>query len=299
MFRKLYFPLFISCLAFFHPSFAGDIKIVKIIALDTNNSGNINAVEIQFDQGVVDDSVYNVLSDWTFSTDQFVSSDAGATFNTTTQVVSGGTDSDPDDEFVRIGFNSTNVSGTDTLDYNYTISGLDSIRNTIAGSNTLKDTTGTANDNASPVVNSITAQDDTVGASFIGSTFQLDIFFSEEMDQAVDPDVFFPNHDTSTYFNGTDTSGWVSNIKFRVRYNVIDNDDNVTGLDIRITGAQDDSSNTQVQFDSTDLFDVDTDDPGVSTIVAQDDTIGQAIVTAGTFYIDVTFDEDMNQGVTP
>lgn len=95
------------------------LQIVRIIAYDGDHNGDIGTVEIEFNKAVADTSFDgNVISDWQFSTDNFVTWDYMNTFDTNVDSIGLGTGTN--DQFIQYYTpHFSNLKGTGTLKYRY------------------------------------------------------------------------------------------------------------------------------------------------------------------------------------
>ena len=106
--------------------------------------------------------------------------------------------------------------------------------------------------NLTPNLTSIT------DANLGNGNFKLTLVYSETMDSTIDPTISFPNENPNNTI--TDISGnWANDTTYVATYNVVDIQEFVANIDVRITGAKD-AVNTQVQFDKVDVFSINTRD---------------------------------------
>jgi len=132
----------------------------------------------------------------------------------------------------------------------------------------------------------------------IPGTFLINATFSEPMNTAVIPTIGFDSAaaSTLTYLSGS----WVNSTLYSVEYTLVDANVEATGIDVNVTGAEDAIGNSQDPdpTEETDMFDIDTIAPTVSSIWVSDELINEAD-DGGYFLVNVTFSETMNTGVTP
>ncbi len=243
--------------AFGNASDGADPVVISAYSLDNptgSPDGNVESIELEFSENIVDVEISGgTLADWDIS-DGSGSDNIGG-FNTQTEVVSGGTDGDANDEFVTLTFTPSNATGTGafTLDYNNSGSNI-----TDGNSNILQNFSGLAlTDGAKPVVFS-TASDltpnDNEGAASPTST--LSMVYSEDIagvgggiltlvEDEVPPDIF--NYDVTNVSEVSITGNNVTvNLGFTMK--------NLTDYYVLLSdGAFDDSpvnaGNTQTSFD--------------------------------------------------
>ncbi len=145
-------------------------------------------------------------------------------------------------------------------------------------------------------VTAIAASADPVTDANVGTgSFTITVDFSENMNTGVNPTISFPTAgenpeiNTLTFNNGS----WSSNTRYVATYDVADANENIANIDIRVSGAQDAANNTQTVYNQADFFNVDTQNPAVSSVTTNLNPI--ADTDAGNnFTITVIFSEDMN-----
>ena len=126
-------------------------------------------------------------------------------------------------------------------------------------------------------------------------TFCLTIDYSEAVltDGTADPVITFPVEDptnTITFNNGS----WSDADTYVACYDVVDVDEEVWDIDVHIEGAKDDpAENTQVIYDETDAFDIDTMNPVVTNVTPDPVLITDVDVGTNTFTLTVDYSEDM------
>ena len=132
----------------------------------------------------------------------------------------------------------------------------------------------------------------------IPGTFLINATFSEPMNTAVTPTIGFDSAAASTL---TSPSGsWYSSTIYSVVYTLVDANVTATGIDVYVSGAEDEVGNSQEPDPTTeaDMFDIDTQEPTVTGIAVSDDLINEAD-DGGCFYVYVNFSEQMDPAYTP
>jgi hypothetical protein len=152
-------------------------------------------------------------------------------------------------------------------------------------------------DITSPTVNNINPEFAVISDSEIASTFSLTITYNEEMDAASTPTITFPteNPGTSLSFQAGSSSWSSGNTVYTAVFNLTDQNLDLENIDVRITGANDKSSNVQTVYNEANVFSIDTRNPTVS--IGLDNTL--VTVVDNTITLTATFVEEMNAGVTP
>ena len=157
-------------------------------------------------------------------------------------------------------------------------------------------------DTLNPMVTSVVANDllitdsDTPGTG----TFTVTVDFSEAMDQTVDPTLTFGPAVVSTLTLNAGLSGWTDSDTYVAAYNVADGNVDHDSVTVDVTGAQDASGNAQVDYTPENEFAIDTLNPMVTSVVANDLLITDSDTPGtGTFTVTVDFSEAMDQTVDP
>ena len=122
-------------------------------------------------------------------------------------------------------------------------------------------------DTQNPTVVSVTPNDTLITDADVGTgNFTVTVIYSENMDETVDPDIeFIPAVSTTLTFS---SGSWTDNLTYVATYNIADAGVNVVGVDVLVENAQDDNADTQVSYTETDAFDIDTQNPTVTTLTA-------------------------------
>ena len=112
-------------------------------------------------------------------------------------------------------------------------------------------------DVSAPTVESVVASDTLLGVADAGTPFTLAVTFSEAMDPATVPAIDFGSDDLSgtlTFTSGAFSSG---DTVYTATYAVADGGDNITDIDVTVTGGADANGNAQTDGTETDVFSVD------------------------------------------
>ncbi len=151
-------------------------------------------------------------------------------------------------------FNVTpTTEGTLTVDINANVA------QDIAGNDNTSATQLTRTvDLTKPTLISVTPNIATITDANVGnSNFKLTLVYSEAMDTTINPTISFPNENPNNTI--TDVSGnWTNNTTYEATYNVVDVNEAVANIDIRVVGAKDTVGNIQTQLDSVDRFSINT-----------------------------------------
>jgi len=143
--------------------------------------------------------------------------------------------------------------------------------------------------------NIATITDGNVGAG----TFSISLTFSETMDGVTNPTISFPNASGQTTLTTNSNSWNATDDVFTLAYTVSDNNENISGINIRAINAQDTYGNLMQQYDEAGKFNIDMLNPSVSGFTASANPITDANVGTGSFTITIDFDENMDTGTDP
>ncbi len=137
-----------------------------------------------------------------------------------------------------------------------------------------------------PTLSSITPNLTTITDANVGnSNFTLTLVYSEAMDTTINPTISFPNENPNNTILGI-SGNWTNNTTYVATYNVVDVNEAVANIDIRVTGAKDVGGNIQNQLDSVDKFSINTNNgDNIITGTPESDAFSTSttkdIITAG------------------
>ncbi len=154
-------------------------------------------------------------------------------------------------------------------------------------------------DMENPVVTSITPYILNIGDGNIGNnTFKLTIVYNKVMKNTPLPTISFPvESPTNTLKNVSGT--WTSPTTYVATYDVVEANEEIANIDVRVVGAKDLSDKTQTQKDDANKFSIDTKNPTVSSVIANLSLIIDNNIGANKFTLTVVYNEAMNTGVSP
>ncbi|MCP4566325.1 MAG: hypothetical protein GY841_01960, partial [FCB group bacterium] len=202
--------------------------VVAVESIDSNTDGNVDAIEIQFSENVVDaDFDAAAIADWLVSDDNFVTTDVISAFSSTVTTIA--SDADANDQYVRLSFTPSAVTGTGVIKYNYTYNSTDSIND--GASNDLASITSTAaTDSAAPQISTMVYQDSNTN----GDVDRITVTYSENvtLDEYDAADWIFVNG-TVDNLNVTEESAAVvaNGNTIRLTVNWLDNVTGETGTE--------------------------------------------------------------------
>jgi len=157
-------------------------------------------------------------------------------------------------------------------------------------------------DTENPTLASATSSVAILSDNDVAAGLTLDLVFSEEMNTMMPPQVSFTaeNPLASTLNENTGQSGWLDATTYRLSYSATDTGEELDAIDISVTGVTDANGNIQTtDLTSTNIFSIDTRNPLVLSMTPSTNTISTSDVGAGTFSIDLEFDEEMDGSSQP
>lgn len=128
----------------------------------------------------------------------------------------------------------------------------------------------------------------------------IDLTFDESMDMTSEPMILFPVEnpvpDHLMYNSGM--SSWSDATHFQARYDIVV-DAQLSDIDIAVTAALDSVGNPMSELAVADLISVDLRAPSATLTEPNGNYVFNGTVGTGTFTLTVTYDEAMDQTVTP
>ncbi len=150
-------------------------------------------------------------------------------------------------------------------------------------------------DTENPLVMSVTVNDIVLTVTDVGpGTFIVSNTFSEAMDTGTTPSITFNPALATTLINPS--GAWsAGDTIYSVTYDVVDNDDDLTGVTIDISGAKDASGNDQADYTPEAEFDINTATlpPAVTNVSVSDMLLSDADVGDKKLTVTVDFDLEM------
>jgi len=155
-------------------------------------------------------------------------------------------------------------------------------------------------DTANPTVVSLTAYPELISDDDVGvGQFTIEVEFSELMlkDGTADPVLTFPNEDplnTITFISGDWLVYETTHDTYEAVYTVVDVNETVMGIDVHVDGAADfPDGNPQDPYDEADVFDIDTENPYVISVVADPLLITDSDEGPDMFTLTINYNENM------
>ena len=124
--------------------------------------------------------------------------------------------------------------------------------------------------------------------------------FSEIMDTSSAPVVSFPVENPTLSLSSTAANGvWLNNLNYQFTFDLIDIDETIDSIDVRVVAAKDAVGNLNEVGDFADLFKLDTEKPKVILVETSHDSIMFSEVGIATFQITLTYNELMDLSKAP
>lgn len=155
-------------------------------------------------------------------------------------------------------------------------------------------------DTENPSVVSLTPNHVTLSDNEVGDgAFSITVAFDENMDTAFIPEITFPaeNPLANTLTLSSAGNGWISETTYAINYDVADFPETLPNVDVQVASYKDAAGNDFTQFNSADVFSIDTKNPGVVSVTPSKQVITFADAGTATFSFTVLFDEAMDTSV--
>jgi hypothetical protein len=128
----------------------------------------------------------------------------------------------------------------------------------------------------------------------VGVPYEAIFTFGEDMNTDVLPVIGFPGEDPLANTLSVTGSEWTDANTFVVAFGVVDAAEEISAIEVTLTGAVDASGNSQVDFENPNALNVDTRNPEVVSLLANTYVINDSWADEG-FSIIAIFDEAMDQ----
>lgn len=142
-----------------------------------------------------------------------------------------------------------------------------------------------------PQVLTVSASDPILNIADIGSQFQVDIVFDQEMDPTVPPSVQFMIEDPTGTAAQLDSATWSNEATWSMYFNMPASDTTFRNIHLRIDSAITLDGRMQKVFLAARPFTIDTHKPSVISAGSMTGLINDAVAAQGTFEVLIAFDE--------
>jgi hypothetical protein len=157
---------------------------------------------------------------------------------------------------------------------------------------TITEPAGTA-----PSVLAVTPSTTVITTAQVGGTFRLAIAYSAAMSRIQPTITFSPSVASALSFV---SGAWTSARVYTASYKITRVAATVPGVFVTVTGAQDTSGHTQVDFtSSSSVFSIDTANPTVTSLVPSAATVTDAQLGRETFALAIVYSTAMNTNINP
>ncbi|MBL0315031.1 MAG: T9SS type A sorting domain-containing protein [Flavobacteriales bacterium] len=131
------------------------------------------------------------------------------------------------------------------------------------------------------------------------NNYVLTLEFDEDINTSDAPVIAFTGADVSSSLILTASSGWNDMDTYTAVYYVNDQNIDVNGIGIQVTGVEDFYGNTMVEFNSTNMLDIDTRNPQIVSLGVNESVLADADAGTSALNITFTFDEAMDTSTDP
>jgi len=149
-----------------------------------------------------------------------------------------------------------------------------------------------------PTVTSIFASHPAVGGNHTGQIFYFEFDFSEPMNTSIEPTLAFTNGNPVGPVLAPFDMFWVNATKYRIRYQVTDQNAIVSNTRVRVTNAFDLQGN-RIRPALGPAITYDLQRPTVVSIVPAGAVVNDSFAESGSYHLDITFSELMDQSQMP
>jgi hypothetical protein len=132
----------------------------------------------------------------------------------------------------------------------------------------------------------------------VGAGYAISVTFDQPMDMTSDPGLFFTSNDLSGTLEWNDQF-WLNDSVFIWNFVVTDNNEEISGIDLKIMSAMSQNGELQRIFYKNNAFVVDTKNPICLSMDVSDNLINQAFIQSESLYLEVQFDEEMIPSLSP
>lgn len=148
-----------------------------------------------------------------------------------------------------------------------------------------------------PHVASITADKALITDADAGTTVNVTIEFTEDMDTSFEPVISYPTQDPSASLELIG-GNWIDARNYVITYTIVDANQALAQVVLRVNDAKDPENNSVVPA-LQNLFTIDTFNPSILAFNASDALVNDEVALDGIFTLEVNFNEIMNQTVEP
>ncbi|MFT4968769.1 MAG: hypothetical protein ACI9O4_000502 [Chitinophagales bacterium] len=128
------------------------------------------------------------------------------------------------------------------------------------------------------------------------NVFYLDIDYSEDCDTSANPTVQFvtPGVLNNALFEEANSSYWLNANTFRIGYSLVDTDEEISNVEIAVSGISDLAQNQQLVDTTSAFFNIVTASSGVLNFSWSDSLLNRSDIGSMALILDIEFDENMD-----
>jgi len=132
----------------------------------------------------------------------------------------------------------------------------------------------------------------------VSNGYSISVTYNQHMNTSMDPGLFFTSIDLSNTLQWNDQY-WLNDSTFVWNFVVVDNNEELSGINIKIMSALSQSGEEQRIYYRNNALLVDTRNPTCLSMSLSDTQINQAFVTSQSLLLGAQFDEAMMAGLSP
>jgi hypothetical protein len=156
-------------------------------------------------------------------------------------------------------------------------------------------------DKSNPVVSSCVLNYNLINDNIAANYLTIDVKYNEFCDANIAPTIQFNSaaNTANTLTLNTTQSMWLNDSIYRTVYDVADNNEIIDSIVILISNVNDIASNTQVLFNDSMLFKIDTKNPNVLSTLVSDNSLTINDIGSQAIVFNISFDKAMDMGILP
>ena len=133
----------------------------------------------------------------------------------------------------------------------------------------------------------------------LSNNFSIQAVFAEPMNATEIPTLQFSGSDISAVLGPLVSEGWVDALTYQWTYNVNQVIDEISGINVLVSGGQDENGNPALAASFEGAFEVDFNAPVIASSTEVNWTLTDATAFESAFGVTIDFNEPMNQEVLP
>lgn len=150
-----------------------------------------------------------------------------------------------------------------------------------------------------PVVESVDANLPVFNIDNIGEAVTVSIVFDREMNTAVNPTLLYMNDIPTTNSLEFENAMWVSNQEYQINYELLDGDEKLSNIILKISNAVDAGGKVQNAYLAHQPFIIDTDRPEVESIALSSTLLNDQLAAEDVLQVTITVDEEADTDAIP